>query len=119
MATSKGMIKRPAGLDVTSKYTFEDSWTNSETGISTKTVFNINADVTVPVFNSTGAPKERTLDVTFDDKLQRVGYDTFTGSIGEGRIYIRTAKGVVIKGEIEGGPEEGQSFIGAGTWTKA
>ena len=113
------MIKRPQGLDVATKFTLEGSWSNPETGISVKSVYNMNADVTVPVFNTVGAPTSKQLDITWQDKMQFVGYDTFTGSIGENRIYIRTGKGVVAKGAIEGGPADGQTFVGAGTWTSA
>jgi len=114
--TFQGMIKRPPGLSVASKYTVEGSWYNPNSGITTRSTFNINSDVTIPVFNTRGAPKEKTLDITWSDAMQFVGYDTFTGSIGDGRIYIVTGKGIVCKGQIEGGPEDGATFVGAGTW---
>ena len=73
--------------------------------------------MTVPAFHTKGAPASMTLGITWDYYMQFLGYDTFTGSIGAGRIFISTGKGVIFKGQIEGGPEIGQRFVGAGTWT--
>jgi hypothetical protein len=42
-------------------------------------------------------------------------FDSFRGNIGAGQIYLKTCKGVVIKGKINGGPSSGQSIIGRGT----
>ena len=113
----KGQIDKP-GDDVSTKYVVQVFVPNAETGITKKHTYNINADVTVPSFGTKPA-KQRSLDVTVSDSMQTLGFDTFTGSIGDGRIYIRTAKGVVMKGEILGGPEDGQTFVGSGTWSSA
>jgi hypothetical protein len=86
--------------------------------------FNCNSDVTVPKFWSEGsdkAPKpERTLIGTYTEwTTQGLGFDSFEGTIGDGRIYLTTGKGIVIKGAIKGGPDEGQTITGRGTWTQA
>ncbi|KAF9072603.1 Aa1-PRI4 [Rhodocollybia butyracea] len=72
--------------------------------------YTINSDVTVPKFWS----DDKALALLYDDIP--MGFDSFRGSIGNGRIFIETGKGVTIKGPIHGGPEEGQSFTGSGTW---
>ncbi|KJA20684.1 hypothetical protein HYPSUDRAFT_783543 [Hypholoma sublateritium FD-334 SS-4] len=53
------------------------------------TSYSVNSDVTIPKFWSAG------------------------------RIFIKTGKGITIKGPISGGPTEGQTIVGSGTWTKA
>lgn len=83
--------------------------------------FNCNADITVPKFWSDGADKNpplRSLSGTYNDwTAQGAGYDSFRGTIGENRIYLKTGKGVVIKGKISGGPTSGQTIVGSGTWS--
>jgi hypothetical protein len=116
---AKGWIVTAVDDDVTSKYTLRTWWTNPESGIDEPATFNINADVAVKRFKSTGAPDTKTLNLEWTDKDQFLGYDRFSGSIGGGRIYIKTEKGIKVKGEIVGGPTDGQTFVGAGTWTKA
>ncbi|KAF9072605.1 Aa1-PRI4 [Rhodocollybia butyracea] len=72
--------------------------------------FNVNSDVTVPKFWSDA----NALTLLYDEIP--MGFDSFRGSIGEGRIFIKTGKGITIKGPIHGGPREGQTFTGSGTW---
>ncbi|KIK02745.1 hypothetical protein K443DRAFT_509710 [Laccaria amethystina LaAM-08-1] len=73
--------------------------------------FNANSDVSVPKFWSD--PKGLTL--LYDEVVS--GYTSFRGTIGNGRIFLKTEKGpVTIKGPIHGGPSEGQTFVGSGTW---
>ncbi|GJJ14408.1 hypothetical protein Clacol_008672 [Clathrus columnatus] len=120
MTKSTALIK-PGNDSYYSKFKLEGQWRNDETGINTPWTFNVNSDVSVNKFWTVGAdktPPQRTLEYTYDNSSQFIGFDRFSGSIGGGRIYIRTDKGVVFKGEIKGGPEEGQSFTGAGTWLK-
>jgi hypothetical protein len=104
--------------DITSKYTLKCYLPNEETGIPEQWTYNINADVSLKRFKSTDAPDERALAAEYSNTEQFLGYDRFNGSIGSGRIYIKTEKGIKIKGTIEGGPQDGQTFVGAGTWTK-
>lgn len=104
----------------TTKYTIQTSWNDPTTGISLPTVFNINSDILVEKFKSVGAPAEETLVLEYrSDSSQPVGFQKFSGIIGGGRIYIQIDGGIVIKGDIMGGPEQGQTFVGAGTWTRA
>jgi hypothetical protein len=72
--------------------------------------FNVNSDVTVPKFWS----DDDALTILYDDIP--MGFDSFRGSIGGSRIFIKTDKGITIKGQIHGGPREGQTFVGSGTW---
>ncbi|KAF8598450.1 hypothetical protein BDV93DRAFT_526725 [Ceratobasidium sp. AG-I] len=106
-------------LSATSKYNLVTYWYNPETEIELTSNFNINADVTVPAFFSAEAPARKTLNVEAISEDQFLGFDEFSGEIGGGRIFIVTKKGVKIKGEIVGGPDQGQSFVGAGSWTRA
>jgi hypothetical protein len=115
----EGWIQTAVDDDITSKYTCRTYWRNPETEINEPATFNINADVAVKRFHSKDAPQKMTLTVEWTDKEQFLGYDRFSGSIGGGRIYIKTEKGIKVKGEIVGGPSDGQTFVGAGTWTKA
>lgn len=72
--------------------------------------FNANSDVSVPKFWSA----DKGLTLLYD--TFNAGYGSFRGTIGAGRIFIKTEKGITIKGAISGGPAEGQSFVGSGTW---
>lgn len=75
--------------------------------------FNANSDVPVPKFWSD--PKGLTL--LYDEGVS--GYTSFRGTIGDGRIFLKTEKGpITIKGPIHGGPSEGQTFVGSGTWVQ-
>ncbi|GJJ14401.1 hypothetical protein Clacol_008665 [Clathrus columnatus] len=115
--TAKGLI-RAENHDVYSKFKLECSFGNQTNDIWT---FNVNSDIALPKFWSFGADKSpirRNLIVTYDNPLQFSGFDRFYGSIGDGKIYVRTDKGVTLKGPIAGGPIEGQTFTGAGTWLK-
>ncbi|KAG8742418.1 hypothetical protein FRC10_001552 [Ceratobasidium sp. 414] len=106
-------------LSATSKYTLITHWIHPQSGIPLAAAFNINADVVVPAFMSTDAPDQQTLSLEWTTDDQFLGFDEFSGEIGAGRIYIRTGKGIKVKGVIVGGPAGGQSFVGAGTWTRA
>ncbi|KAF9072601.1 hypothetical protein BDP27DRAFT_1360918 [Rhodocollybia butyracea] len=77
---------------------------------TTPVTFNINSDVTVPKFWS----ENKGLTLLYDDIP--MGFDSFRGNIGGGTIFIKTGKGITIKGPIQGGPEEGQTITGSGTW---
>ncbi|GJJ14407.1 hypothetical protein Clacol_008671 [Clathrus columnatus] len=115
MSTYKALIKldgSSAGAVYYSKFKVEVFVPDSETGVTMTYVYNINSDVSVSKFSSKGAPKERALDATVGAR-GLAGFDRFSGAIGDGRIYIRTDNGVIIKGPITGGPEEGQSFVGS------
>ncbi|KAH7327576.1 hypothetical protein B0J17DRAFT_680256 [Rhizoctonia solani] len=70
-------------------------------------------------FHSEGAPEQRTLDMQYTSPSQFRGYHEFRGTIGAGRIYIHLENGVIVKGKIVGGPQAGQAFVGAGTWTRS
>lgn len=72
--------------------------------------FNANSDVSVPKFWS----EAKGLKLLYD--TFNAGYDSFRGTIGGGKIFIKTGKGITIKGDISGGSPEGQSFVGSGTW---
>ncbi|CAA7262444.1 unnamed protein product [Cyclocybe aegerita] len=99
-----------------SKFTIKGAMWNNPEDHDEGTVpifFTVDSDVSLPRFSSVG----RGLTVHYD-KLQG-GFDTFRGNIGGGKIFIRTGQGVVIKGRIDGGPDEGQNFVGSGTWTQA
>ncbi|KAF9058465.1 hypothetical protein BDP27DRAFT_1408284 [Rhodocollybia butyracea] len=67
---------------------------------TTPVTFNINSDVTVPKFWS----ENKGLTLLYDDIP--MGFDSFRGNIGGGIIFIKTGKGVTIKGPIQGGPDE-------------
>ncbi|KAJ3506794.1 hypothetical protein NLJ89_g6666 [Agrocybe chaxingu] len=75
--------------------------------------FTADAGVFLPKFSSVN----KGLTVHYD--TFNGGFDTFRGNIGDGRIFIRTGQGIVIKGAIDGGPDEGQDFVGSGTWMEA
>jgi len=125
MSNKTAVLIRPEGppdLHLYSKYRLEGRWENRETGILEIWTLNVNTDIPIPRFNSKGAnnsPPESNLTATYENNNQFIGFDRFSGSIGGGRFYLRTDKGVVVKGEIEGGPEEGQSFVGSGSWIKS
>lgn len=106
-------------LAVTSNYTLLTFWRNPATRVDLNSVFNINADVMVPAFSSIQAPARATLIVEWSSESQLIGKDKFTGEIGGGRIYIKTDKGLVIKGAIAGGPAQVHSFSGGGSWARA
>ncbi|KJA18044.1 hypothetical protein HYPSUDRAFT_191405 [Hypholoma sublateritium FD-334 SS-4] len=78
------------------------------------TSFSVNSDVTVPKFWSA----EKALTLLYDNDALSGGFDSFRGTIGDGKIFIKTGKGITIKGPISGGPSEGQTIVGSGTWTK-
>ena len=116
--TSAGSIVTAQQLSESSKYTLLSYWHNPQTGMDNETVFNINADSMVPTFASLEAPARRNLLVEWTDERQFLGYDRFSGEIGGGRIYIKTEKGIVIKGPIAGGPSRTRRFDGAGAWVR-
>ncbi|KAJ7112967.1 hypothetical protein C8R44DRAFT_882008 [Mycena epipterygia] len=62
-------------------------------------ILNINSDVLVLSFRSSGAPTQSKLTL--------------------GQIRLTTDKNVIISGGIDGGPSESQSFTATGTWTGA
>ena len=99
--------------NVYSKFTIKGSmWVNPndhDEG-TVPITFNANSDVSVPKFSSADKAL-KLLYTTFD-----AGYDSFRGTIGDGKIFVKTGKGITIKGSITGGPAEGQSFVGSGTW---
>ncbi|KJA17090.1 hypothetical protein HYPSUDRAFT_146919 [Hypholoma sublateritium FD-334 SS-4] len=76
--------------------------------------YSVNSDVTVPKFWSA----EKALLLLADPDMINGGFDSFRGTIGNGQIFIKTGKGITIKGPICGGPSEGQTIVGSGTWTK-
>ncbi len=78
------------------------------------TSYSVNSDVTVPKFWS----GEKALTLLYDSDMISGGFDSFRGTIGDGKIFIKTGKGITIKGPISGGPAEGQTIVGSGTWTK-
>ncbi|KAJ6499813.1 Aa1-PRI4 [Mycena vulgaris] len=84
--------------------------------------FNCNTNITVLRFWSDGSEKNppfRSLTCTYNDwTAQGAGYDSCRGTIGEGRIYLNTGKGVVIKGKMEVMEGTGQVIVGSGTWSK-
>ncbi|CAE6420873.1 unnamed protein product [Rhizoctonia solani] len=100
-------------------YTVKSAWEDPESGIPLDIVFNVNTNTIVEKFHSEGAPEKRTLDMEYTSPSQFAGYHEFRGTIGAGRIDIRLANGVVFKGKIVGGPQAGQAFVGAGTWTRS
>jgi hypothetical protein len=103
----------------TTKYTLHVIMPNPVTEIPEHFALNVNSDTFISRFRSKDAPKARTLTVDHTSLHQFLGYDGFQGSIGHGRIYLRTDRGITIKGEIEGGPDEGHTFVGAGSWTRS
>jgi hypothetical protein len=105
--------------DITSKFVLNVSIPNEETGIPVLYTFNVNSDVALHRFKSQDAPQEKKLTASYTSLDQFLGYDRFNGSIGGGRIFIKTEKGVKVKGAIEGGPGDGQTFTGAGTWARS
>ncbi len=76
--------------------------------------YNINSDVTVPKFWS----DKKALTLLYESEYLVGGFDSFRGTIGDGRVFIKTGKGITIKGPIHGGPEEGQTIVGSGTWVQ-
>ena len=78
------------------------------------TSYSINSDVTVPKFWS----GDKTLTLLYDNDMITGGFDSFRGTVGAGTIFIKTGRGITIKGPISGGPAEGQTIVGSGTWTK-
>ena len=126
--TSKtfGAFIKPQGAEGTvhSKFVLEGAWLDPETEISVRWTYNINSDVSVPAFNSPDAldkpPVYALSGTSWVRDSQFTGYDSFSGTFGEGRIYIKTRKGLVIKGPIVGGPDAGgQCFVGYGTFANA
>jgi hypothetical protein len=101
------------------KFTLETAWRHPETGIPVPAVFNINSDVLIESFKSEGAQEMRTLSLTYTSISQAIGFQRFEGTVGENKIYIMLERGMVVKGKIVGGPAKGQTFVGAGTWTRA
>jgi hypothetical protein len=75
-------INTDEGSDITSKYTLKCYLPNEETGIPEQWTYNINADVSLKRFKSTGAPEERELTAEYSSTDQFLGYDRFNGSIG-------------------------------------
>jgi hypothetical protein len=105
-----------------SKFLLEGAFENPEAEVEEVWSLNVNSDVAIISFHSVGAnqdPPERRLVSVYQSIVQLTGFDKISGSIGNGKIYIHTQRGVVIKGDIIGGPKTGQTFIGAGTWTRA
>ncbi|KAG9090018.1 hypothetical protein FRC06_001250, partial [Ceratobasidium sp. 370] len=110
--TSVASIVTAEHAAVTSKYTLVTLWVNPETNIPLAATFSINADILVPAFMSTSAPTRKTLSLEWTTENQFSGFDQFSGEIGGGRIYIKTRKGIKVKGTILGGPSSVQSFVG-------
>jgi len=111
-----------SGETIYSKFRLEGKLKNPVTEVDEIWAFNVNSDVSVVKFFSRGADKvpiQYTLVGSWTKMEQFSGFDRFSGSIGGGRIYIKTTNGIVFKGEIVGGPAEGQSFVGSGTWLKS
>lgn len=119
----KALIRSDGSEQVLSKYVLEVVITDEETEVDQIWNFNVNSDVALPTFHSTGAddfPVVYSLVGTYDDtSRQMTSFDRFRGSIGNNRFYLRTSLGVIIKGPISGGPLQGQSFVGSGTWLKS
>lgn len=112
---------KPGG-DIYSKFTIQGRWLDPEQEVYIGWTYNVNSDVALVTFNSPGAtdkPPKYALNGTWREKSDLLGFKKFDGVIGGGRFYIKTVDGVVIKGPIEGGPDEGQSFTGSGTFTRA
>jgi len=98
-----------------------------ESGASFRYAYSCNSDALLPSFHSNGSngsPPQATLSTSYpvspeDFTLLATGFDSFTGIIGAGNIFIKTGKQIVIKGAIEGGPAESQNIRGSGTWVGA
>ena len=99
-----------------SKFTIKGAMWNNPADHDEGTVtisFNANSDVAVPKFWS----DDKALVLLYDGF--NAGFDTFRGNIGAGKIFVKTGKGLTIKGNIYGGPPEGQNFVGSGTWIQS
>ena len=108
------------GADIYSKFVVRGRWLDPEREVYIAWDYNIHSDVPVTTFKSPGStdePPKYALNGTWQDKQQFRGFSYFKGSIGNGRIYIKTTTGVVIKGPIEGGPDEEQIFVGSGKFS--
>ncbi|CAE6400128.1 unnamed protein product [Rhizoctonia solani] len=103
---------------IISKYSFKWAWVDEQSGIPIGIAFNVNSDVPVPSFKSSGAPSVRTLQVKYDrDRGQPYGLSDFNGIIGSNRIYLEIPEWLIeISGAIEGGPYIGTTFAGQGSW---
>ena len=116
------MIRKGDGGSFYSKFKLEgEMWANENDHDEGKVPisFNCNSDVTVPAFWSEGSSKNppvRGIECTVSNRLDASGHDSFRGTISDGKIYMKTSKGVVVKGKIKGGPTTGQTFVGSGTW---
>jgi hypothetical protein len=99
-----------------SKFTVKGAMYNNPNDRDEGTVtisFNANSDVSVPKFWSDA----KALVLLYTEVT--AGFDTFRGNIGGGKIFLKTGKGITIKGDIHGGPPEGQNFVGSGTWIQS
>jgi hypothetical protein len=126
-ATAGGMI-RPDPSGVGSKYTLEVKYQPDPSDPDSATVtksLNINSDVNVPKFNSTGAPKDFKLRFKYENPTRSIaGFARIRGTIGEGKINFTLSRAddtvaAKVAGDITGGPDETQTFVGSGTWTGA
>ncbi|GJJ15160.1 hypothetical protein Clacol_009435 [Clathrus columnatus] len=121
MAHRSQALIRPENPAVYSKFRIEAIDYNPETDFKELTILNVNSDVAVIKFSSIDAeksPPEYNLIEIWEKPSDRTGLARISGHIGEGKIYLLTDKGVIIKGDIVGGPVESQSITGTGTWTK-
>jgi hypothetical protein len=108
------------GYAIYSKFRIEVRLPDPRSDIHTILIFNVNSDIPLPKFHSDGAdrkPVQTLLTVVYKDQEQFTGFHRFSGKIGEKRIWIETDRGIVFKGGIVGGPEEGVSLGGSGSWT--
>jgi len=122
VTTRQGGSIKAGDASTYSKFEITINIINPETDINTKYTYTCNSDVRVKKFWTAGSENHPPDNVLFtiypegDFGDIATGFDSFSGSIGAKKIYIKTGKGIVTKGDIEGGPEEGQTIRGSGTW---
>jgi hypothetical protein len=107
----------PSG-DSTGKFLVGFNWPDPEMGdmpVAFKIFFN--SDVSVPQFTA----KLGAVTITVPNRKKLSGLFRFTGNVGGGRIFLKiesTIGDVIVEGTIEGGPDQEQTFAGAGTFIR-
>jgi hypothetical protein len=106
------------GAGVTGKFLLGFNWPDPDMGdMPVELYMNVNSDVSVSQFTA----KLGAVTITVPNNKELSGIFRFTGNIGGGRIFmkIRSSIGdVIVKGTIEGGPEQGRTFVGTGGFTR-
>jgi hypothetical protein len=106
------------GAGVTGKFLVGFDWPDPDMGdMPVALNMNVNSDVSLPQFTA----KKGKVTITVPNKKEPSGMFRFTGSIGGGKIFMKIpskAGDIIVKGEIEGGPDQGRTFVATGGFTR-